>query len=61
MSRSPKYRKEVAANIASDYLNARDISAILCIPIVQGDEYPQSTLLRLIKELAYRIDALEGK
>jgi hypothetical protein len=61
MSRNPKYRKEVAANVASDYLNARDISAILCIPIVQGDEYPQSTLLRLIKEIAYRIERLENE
>ena len=44
-----------------DYLNARDISAILRIPIVQGDELPQSTLLRLIKELAYRIERLENE
>jgi hypothetical protein len=61
MIRHPEYRKEVAVNVDNDYLNARDISAILRLPIVQGDEYPQSTILRLLKEIAYRIERLENE
>jgi hypothetical protein len=43
------------------YLNVRDICAILTIPIAKGEDEKEATVLRIIKEIAYRIERLENE